>query len=392
VAAVAAAGWALYKHFSKPPEVKPAITGVQIGGSVSAGRDVVINNINQNFPQEQFDALLQKRLKEILAQIPQADPQQRALLERELAAIKAKHDNLQQAFEEQKAKLAEAYQALDQFKQQVPAGQIEQAQKALAQGQTGAAEKLFQQALEKRTAEAAEAAYQLGRLAESRVDYGQAEKYYRQALQLQPDNPVYLNAAGKLSWTLGHYPESEKLLKRALELREKSLKPDDPDIGQSLNNLALLYEVQEKYSEAEPLFRRALAIWEKSEHPDVVASLNNLAALYYAQGRYGEAEPLYRRALAILEKTPEHPKLAVCLDNLAVLYRVQGRYGESEPLHQRALAIGEKALGPEHPDVATCLKNYAALLKKVGRGAEAEPLEARAKAIRAKHAEKNPQK
>ena len=48
------------------------------------------------------------------------------------------------------------------------------------------------------------------------------------------------------------------------------------------------------------------------EHPDVANSLNNLAALYQAQGRYAEAEPLYKRALAISEKAlgPEHPDVA----------------------------------------------------------------------------------
>ena len=40
--------------------------------------------------------------------------------------------------------------------------------------------------------------------------------------------------------------------------------------------------------------------------------LNNLVMLYHAQGKYAEAEPLYRRALAIWEKAlgPEHPNVA----------------------------------------------------------------------------------
>ena len=44
------------------------------------------------------------------------------------------------------------------------------------------------------------------------------------------------------------------------------------------------------------------------EQPDTAASLNNLAALYQAQGSYAQAEPLYKRALAIVEKVlgPEH--------------------------------------------------------------------------------------
>ena len=84
-------------------------------------------------------------------------------------------------------------------------------------------------------------------------------------------------------------------------------------------------------------------------------SLNNLAELYQAQGRYAEAEPLYRRSLAIREKAlgPEHPDVGTSLNNLAELYRAQGRYAEAEPLYRRSLAICEKALGPEHPDVGT---------------------------------------
>ena len=38
------------------------------------------------------------------------------------------------------------------------------------------------------------------------------------------------------------------------------------------------------------------------EHPDVALSLNNLAALYESQGRYTEAEPLYQKALKMLEQ------------------------------------------------------------------------------------------
>ena len=77
--------------------------------------------------------------------------------------------------------------------------------------------------------------------------------------------------------------------------------------------------------------------------------------LYDDQGRYAEAEPLYKRALAIQEKAlgPDHPDVATALNNLAVLYRHQGRYAEAEPLYKRALAIEEKALGPDHPDVAS---------------------------------------
>ena len=62
--------------------------------------------------------------------------------------------------------------------------------------------------------------------------------------------------------------------------------------------------------------RQALALKEKllgAEHPDVAMTLNNLAVFYKAGQRYAEAEPLYQRALAIFESETRidgpHPPL-----------------------------------------------------------------------------------
>ena len=98
--------------------------------------------------------------------------------------------------------------------------------------------------------------------------------------------------------------------------------------------------------------------------------------LYRDQGRYADAEPLYKRSLAIYEKAlgPDHPHVATALNNLAQLYQAQGRYADAEPLYKRSLAIYEKALGPDHPDVATSLNNLAELYQAQGRYADAEPL------------------
>ena len=51
-----------------------------------------------------------------------------------------------------------------------------------------------------------------------------------------------------------------------------------------------------------------------------------LAMLLADQGKYAEAEPLYRRSLAIREKEygPNHPKVAVAVNNLALLLKVRG--------------------------------------------------------------------
>jgi tetratricopeptide (TPR) repeat protein len=53
-------------------------------------------------------------------------------------------------------------------------------------------------------------------------------------------------------------------------------------VATHLNNLALLLKATDQLEEAEPLYRRALAIDEQSfgpDHPNVGTDLNNLAAL-----------------------------------------------------------------------------------------------------------------
>ncbi len=78
--------------------------------------------------------------------------------------------------------------------------------------------------------------------------------------------------------------------------------------------------------------RRALAIDEASygaEHPNVAIRLNNLAQLLQATNRLGEAEPLMRRALAIwLAFTAAtghcHPHLTTGLANYRGLLKEMG--------------------------------------------------------------------
>jgi tetratricopeptide (TPR) repeat protein len=99
-----------------------------------------------------------------------------------------------------------------------------------------------------------------------------------------------------------------------------------------------------KYDQAVVVAKKALELAEKSvgpNHPDVATSLNNLAGIYRAQGQYAQAEPLYRRSLVIREKAlgPDHPDVATSLRNLALLYRATQRTTEAEQLEERAAKI-----------------------------------------------------
>ena len=112
--------------------------------------------------------------------------------------------------------------------------------------------------------------------------------------------------------------------------------------------------------EAEPLFRQALEIGEKTigtAHPDYATNLNNLAGLLRDMGRRDEAGPLIRQALEIDAKTigTAHPDYAIRLNNFAGLLKEMGRIEEARSMLDEAVAIRRKSLGEDHPDYAAGL-------------------------------------
>ena len=147
-------------------------------------------------------------------------------------------------------------------------------------------------------------------------------------------------------------------------------------MAQSLNNLALLYKSQRRYSEAEPVYLQALEMKKRlfaGDHPDVASSLNNLAELYNSQGRYTDAEPLHKQALEMTKRlfNGDHPYVATSLNNLALLYHFQGRYGDAEPFYKQVLEIWKRLSQGDHPDVASSLNNLALLLIATNQPQEA---------------------
>jgi hypothetical protein len=100
-----------------------------------------------------------------------------------------------------------------------------------------------------------------------------------------------------------------------------------------------------------------------------------LAELLRATNRLDEAEPLYRRALAIDEQAygPDHPRVAIPLNNLALLLQARSRLGEAEVLSRRHLEILLKfthSTGHEHPNLRAAINNYESLLEAMGQTPE----------------------
>lgn len=142
------------------------------------------------------------------------------------------------------------------------------------------------------------------------------------------------------------------------------------------------------FAQAEPLYRRALELTERSygeDHSDTALCLQNLADTYYSLRKYKEAVPLLRRLQIIKEKQHgvAHPEVATVLFKLAKTYEKLGMPNESDSIYRRALRVAEQVYGKESSYVATVLEGFANMLRRAQiRLPEAVQMEERLRDIR----------
>ncbi|HEX5079502.1 MAG TPA: tetratricopeptide repeat protein, partial [Geminicoccaceae bacterium] len=120
-----------------------------------------------------------------------------------------------------------------------------------------------QDAANRRFVTAAKTRADLGQLKLSQLQYDAAAREFQAAADLLPGSePLvraqYLSSSGQAAFAAGAYPRAAAAFTEALRIRERLLPPDNTDVAASLNNLAVLYRMQSRYPEVEPLHKRAL--------------------------------------------------------------------------------------------------------------------------------------
>ena len=106
-----------------------------------------------------------------------------------------------------------------------------------------------------------------------------------------------------------------------------------------------------------PLYKRAVDIVERriGEQLDLAAKLTGLAYCFQLQDKFSDAKPVYRRALEICEKHPETPddELTDNLIALANCHLATGEYALARPLYQRALEYKQNKFDPKDQELAS---------------------------------------
>jgi len=160
--------------------------------------------------------------------------------------------------------------------------------------------------------------YELGDLYSRAGDHSKAEGHFFAALHMweqchEPDThevAMCLNALGNCLDSQTKQNEAEQPYSRAIRIFKKLEKPSDVAIV--VNNLASTYRAQAKYLEAEKCLEEGLAFVKHSKRKiddkSVASLLEGLAMVHLAQNRFEEAEAVYKRLLAMGEAAKPYPK------------------------------------------------------------------------------------
>jgi tetratricopeptide (TPR) repeat protein len=214
----------------------------------------------------------------------------------------------------------------------------------------------------------------LGQLLIKLSQFNKAEELYKVLLDQTSDEgekAVYYNNLGLVKDNQGDYEKAIEYYEQGLEIWQKTLRPNHPEMGTSYNNIAVVYHYMGEYSKALSFYEKTKEIFEKTlppNHPSLAISCNNIGGVYKNMGEYSKALSFNEKALEIHKKTlpPNHPLLAISYNNIGLVYDKMGEYSKALSFQEKSLEIRQKTLPPNHPDLATSYNGIAGMYQKKG--------------------------
>jgi len=366
---LALAGWLI----TGPPEHSPNIT-IQSGDTIQgiqykAGRDIHIG-----ITLEQYEAGLKRREQEVTKALKQAHEQERQILEKEKSEIERRLAGTRASYQSYVKELQERIAHLERIRGQIPDVLLDQARTALAQGDRSQASQLFAQIKAQTKAAiqaAAEADYQLSRIALDEIRYREAYQHAQRSVRLVPENSLYLAGAGELAQMLGDYSAAKTYHEQALASDLNAYGEDHPRVATHRNNLGGAWRALGEYKEAIGYYEQALAsdlATYGEDHPHVAAIRNNLGGVWESLGEYKKAIGYYEQALVSDLKTygEDHPAVATTRNNLGSAWQDLGEYEKAIGYYEQALASDLNAYGEDHPHVAIRRNNLGLAWQALG--------------------------
>jgi tetratricopeptide (TPR) repeat protein len=206
----------------------------------------------------------------------------------------------------------------------------------------------------------ARAEYWAGRVAQS-------EKFYLAALKTSEpigdaDRAQLLSDLGDVYVNEDQLPEAEHMYLKAFAIYEKLA--DKKDMALLLRNLGAVYSLQRRDEEALSVLRKALKVAKTEDQLGgtfVGQTLNTLGMVYFRQGDVNKAEDFFNQAVRTLPNAESLNRRADLLNNLGAVYHAKHQFEKAEQYLNGALKVTEGQVGPNHPDLTFTLAALALL-------------------------------
>jgi len=178
------------------------------------------------------------------------------------------------------------------------------------------------------------------------------------------------------------FPDAERMFRRVLQLRQKNLPAASIELAYSFNNLAEIYLLEGRDWEARNLTETALRTLQQfhADAPALPVVLSNLATVLLRFKEFDSAEELLRSVLISYERQDQTSgrEYAVTLNNLGQVLESRNDFEAAAASYQRAIEIFEQLGVPARIDLSTTLANAGDLYQNQGRIEEARQAEDRA--------------
>ena len=207
---------------------------------------------------------------------------------------------------------------------------------------------------------------QFGNVLRSMGKFDDVERYYCRLLKELPsdhqDTAGCYWGLGIVAFNKGQYDSSLKYHRRALNIFQQTLQPNNRHLGDSSNCIGSVYESKRKFRQALKSYKEALVIYQQTlgeDHPDVAICFGNMGNIYHDQKKCLKALECLRAALTIWQKSlpTDHHHLGSIHNNIANVYYSLGQYDRALQHYNESLKIKSRSLPHKHPSTASTLKN-----------------------------------
>ena len=206
------------------------------------------------------------------------------------------------------------------------------------------------------------------------------EQSLAQGLSAVAANDVAASVAsvGDQYLNMFRFGEAERLYQRALEVWQKALGANHPNVAAGLTKLALLYNLTGDFPNGERAIKRSLDIAESTRvgtaawrRGQVATAISNLGSIYQSMGRLKEAEAFFLRALDLKKNLGDQD--TVTKYNLGQLYSSTERDEAAVPMFEQSLASYRRQTG-DQISIAAHSDHLARSLGKLGETRKAQEI------------------